>query len=223
LLVTQKEFVRNVHLFSGLSEGQLDEVLQHAHIHKLGKDQILFSQGDLVDSFYLVFSGQVKLFRLSAEGQEKIMEIVISGQTFAEALMFLDHPHFPVSCTALKEAEIIVFDADHFLKMLKHSPEICLVLLGAMSQRMRGLVHEIDNLSLQNGRHRLSVYLLEQAGDSDHLKLTVAKSVLASRLSIQPETFSRIVKQLRNTCTIQVDGADIEIIDRDQLEEYATI
>ena len=145
-MVTQKEFVRNVHLFSGLSEEQLDEVLQHAHIQKLGKDQTLFSQGDLVDSFYLVFSGQIKLFRLSAEGQEKIMEIVISGQTFAEALMFLDHPHFPVSCTALKEAEIIVFDADHFLKMLKHSPEICLVLLGAMSQRMRGLVHEIDNL-----------------------------------------------------------------------------
>jgi len=217
------EFVKNVHLFNDLTKDQLDDVLQHAYIQKLDKDQILFSQGDQVDRFYLVYSGQIKLFRLSAEGQEKIIEIVISGQTFAEALMFLERPRYPVSCSALKDAEIIVFDSKQFLKMLRLSPDMCFILLGTMSQRIRGLIHEIDNLSLQNGRHRLSAYLLEQAGDADYIKLSVPKSVLSSRLSIQPETFSRIVKQLRNTSTIKVDGSEIEILDREQLEEYATI
>ena len=223
MLSIHAEFVKNVHLFNGLTKDQLDDVLQHAHIQKLDKDQILFSQGDMVDRFYLVYSGQIKLFRLSAEGQEKIIEIVISGQTFAEALMFLEQPRYPVSCSALKDVEIIVFDSKQFLKMLRLSPDMCFILLGTMSQRIRGLIHEIDNLSLQNGRHRLSAYLLEQAGDADYIKLSVPKSVLSSRLSIQPETFSRIVKQLRNTSTIKVDGSEIEILDREQLEEYATI
>ena len=153
----------------------------------------------------------------------KVIEIVTPGQTFAEALMFLEHPHYPVSASALNDAEVISFDASQFLKMLNQSSSSCMVLLGTMSQRIRGLVQEIDNLSVQNGRHRLSSYLLEQAGDSDFVKLPVAKSVLASRLSIQPETFSRIVKQLKNACAIKVDGSEIEIIDREQLEDNALL
>lgn len=173
--------------------------------------------------FYVVFSGLVKLFRLSADGQEKVIEVAKSGDTFAEALMFLDHPHFPVSVSALNEAEVIAIDSNNFLQMLKKSPDTCLVLLGEMSQRIRGLIHEIDHLSVQTGRHRLASYLLEQAGDNDSLHLPIPKSVLASRLSIKPETFSRIIKQLRNSETIYVDGSDIKILDRDQLEDFALV
>lgn len=223
LTPVHKEFLKSVHLFSGLESEQLNSVYDYARLHNLNKDQTLFSQGESVECFYLVCSGMVKLFRLSADGQEKVIEIVTPGQTFAEALMFLDHPHYPVSASALSDAEVISFDASQFLKMLNQSSSSCMVLLGTMSQRIRGLVQEIDNLSVQNGRHRLSSYLLEQAGDSDFVKLPVAKSVLASRLSIQPETFSRIVKQLKNASAIKVDGSEIEIIDREQLEDYALL
>jgi CRP-like cAMP-binding protein len=105
--------------------------------------------------------------------------------------------------------------------MLSQSSETCLRLLGEMSQRIRGLVQEIDNLSVQNGRNRLSSYLLQQAGDENHIRLPIPKAILASRLSIQPETFSRIIKQLKSVSVIAVDGSEIEILDRQQLEEYA--
>lgn len=218
-----KSFVRSIHLFNGLTQQQFDEVMQHARVEALHKDEPLFSQGDSVSSFYMVYSGLIKLFRNSADGQEKVIEIVTPGQTFAEALMFLDRPDFPVSASALNEAEILVFDSAQFVRMLSQSPSTCMLLLGSMSQRIRGLVQEIDNLSVQNGRHRLSAYLLEQAGDNDHLKLSIPKAVLASRLSIQPETFSRIIKQLRNSNAIRVEGSEIEILDRDQLEDYAMV
>ncbi|MFK5948044.1 MAG: Crp/Fnr family transcriptional regulator [Methylococcales bacterium] len=218
-----KDFVKKIHLFDNLTEAQLSSIWDHAHLHKLKKEQSLFSQGDGVTSFYLVFSGLVKLFRISADGQEKVIEVVNSGETFAEALMFLEQPHFPVSGSALNEAEVIAFDARQFLQMLNKSPETCLVLLGKMSQRIRGLVHEIDHLSVQTGRNRLAAYLLEEAGDRDKLHLKMPKSVLASRLSIKPETFSRIIKQLRNSDTIEVDGSDITILDREQMEDFAMV
>lgn len=218
-----KEFVKNIHLFDNLSENQLAGIWEHAHLHKLKKDQSLFSQGENVTSFYLVFSGLVKLFRISADGQEKVIEVVNGGETFGEALMFLEQAHFPVSSSALNEAEVIAFDAKWFLRMLHENPETCLVLLGKMSQRIRGLIHEIDHLSVQTGRNRLAAYILEQAGDSDKLHLKMPKSVLASRLSIKPETFSRIIKQLRNSETIQVSGSDITILDRDQMEDFAMV
>ncbi len=218
-----KEFVEKTHLFKGLNEQQLDKILQQSTLHKLKKEQGLFSQGDSVGCFYLVLSGMVKLFRLSPDGQEKVIEVVNSGETFAEALMFLENPNFPVSAAALSEAHVVSFNATEFLKMLKLSPDTCITLLGSMSHRIRGLVQEIDNLSVQTGRQRLAAYLIEQADENGKLHLPIAKSVLASRLSIKPETFSRIIKQLRNSETITIDGANIEIIDADQLEDFAMV
>lgn len=216
-------FIQSVHLFNSLKAEQLDDVVHHCRVQAFSKDEPLFSQGDTVQHFYLIYSGLVKLYRLSPDGQEKVIEVVTPGQTFAEALMFLERPHYPVSATALNKADVIIFDSSRFLKMLSYSSETCLTLLGEMSQRIRGLVQEIDNLSVQNGRHRLSSYLLEQAGESSHLRLPIPKAVLASRLSIQPETFSRIIKQLKSVSAIDVDGSEIEILDREQLEEYAMI
>ena len=69
-----KEFVERTHLFKGLDKQQLEKVLAHSNLHKLKKEQILFSQGDEVCCFYLVLSGMVKLFRLSPDGQEKVIE-----------------------------------------------------------------------------------------------------------------------------------------------------
>jgi len=223
LTAEYKEFVEKTHLFKDLNHQQLDNILAHSSLHKLKKEQVLFSQGDSVGSFYLVLSGMVKLFRVSPDGQEKVIEVVNSGETFAEALMFLENPNFPVSAAALSDAQVISFNAAEFLKMLKQDAQTCLILLGTMSQRIRGLVQEIDHLSVQTGRQRLSAYLMEHAGDDDSLHLPMAKSILASRLSIKPETFSRIIKQLRNSETITVDGADIKIIDRDQLVDFAMV
>ena len=214
-------FIQRVHLFNGLKPEQFDYVVQHCRIQSLSNEESLFSQGDSVNHFYLIYSGLVKLFRVSADGQEKVIEVVTPGQTFAEALMFLERPDYPVSATALKDAEVIVFDSKHFLQMLSQSSDTCLTLLGEMSQRIRGLVQEIDNLSVQNGRHRLSSYLLQQAGETSHIQLPIPKAILASRLSIQPETFSRIIKQLKSVSVISVDGSEIEILDRQQLEEYS--
>jgi CRP-like cAMP-binding protein len=223
LAALYKEFVEKTHLFGGLESAQLDKVLTHSSVHKLKKEQALFSQGDEVKSFYLVLSGMIKLFRLSPDGQEKVIEVVNPGDTFAEALIFLESPHFPVSASALGEAQVIAFEASQFLRMLKQNSDTCINLLGSLSQRIRGLVQEIDNLSVQTGRQRLAAYLLDLAENTDELHLSIPKSVLASRLSIKPETFSRIIKQLRNSETIKVDGSNITIIDRDQLEDFALV
>lgn len=223
LTTVHKNFVKQIDFFNALTEDQFQDTWSKAHLFKLNKEDLLFSQGDSVKCFYLVFSGLVKLSRFSADGQEKVIEVVKPGETFAEAMMFLERPDVLVTASALNEAVIISFESAAFLRTLKNSPDTCLAMLGNMSLRIRGLIQEIDHLSVQTGRQRLSSYLLNLAGDNDHLQLSIPKSVLASRLSIRPETFSRIIKQLRSSETIQVDGIDIKILDREQLEEFALV
>ena len=218
------EELRTAPLLSGLTEEQLERVTRRASRIKLEEGQLLFSQGEEADRFFLVLRGQVRLFRLSPEGAEKVIEIVAPGQTFAEALMFLNAPLYPVCAAALNRSELISIDARDFAGMLRGSVDTCFVLLGALSQRLRSLIGEIDNLTLHTATSRIAGYLLMKLPEGCRaLELSVRKGVLASRLSVKPETFSRVEKNLSDQGIIEVHSSHITILDLPALEEIAKL
>lgn len=212
------ETLRQLELVSRLSDAQIDRVRRHSHITDLLEGESLFFQGDEAVDFYYVISGRIKLFRLSTDGKEKVVEIMEDGATFAEALMFMDEPRYPVTATALSPTRVIGINCADFKSMLLDSVDTCFLLLGWMSNRMRKLVQEIDALSLETGTVRTVSYLLQQApADSSSFNLKVAKSVIASRLSVKPETFSRILKDLQDKNIIEIEGKRVTIHDRDAM------
>ena len=216
--------LRMTPLLSRLSDPQLARVAAHAVRQGLDEGQWLFSQGDAARRFYLVREGQIRLFRSSPEGVEKVIEIVSAGQTFAEALMFLNAPRYPVCAAALETTELISIDARDFAAMLRESVDTCFVVLGALSQRLRSLIGEIDNLTLHTAKSRVARYLLAHCPEDQRaFALDVRKGVLASRLSVKPETFSRVFKQLTDADVISVQGAHITILDRAALISLADL
>ena len=216
------ERLRKAPLLSGLSTGQLERVAGHAVAIHLDEGQWLFRQGDPSRRFYFVQRGQLRLFRLSLDGVEKVIEIVSPGQTFAEALMFLKAPRYPVCAAALEPTELIGIEAAAFAAMLRESVDTCFVIMGALSRRLRGLIAEIDNLTLHSATSRVARYLLAQvSADRPEFVLEVPKGVLASRLSIQPETFSRVIRQLTQEGVVAVQGAQVTVTDRAALSDLA--
>jgi len=138
--------------------------------------------------------------------------------------MFLHRPNYPVGAQALSASELISIDARDFAEMLKDSVETCFLLLGDMSQRLRGLLREIDELSLHSATCRVAAALLQLAAKgSDNFELPIAKQVLASRLSITPETLSRIIKNLTGRRIISVTGSRVSVLDRDALKLAADV
>ena len=199
-------------LFSHLAADQLERVARRARRVTLADGESLFEQGDRADRFYLLLGGQIKLYRLSPAGNEKVIEVVTPGSTFAEALMFLDRPHYPVGAQALAASTLISVDAHDFSAMLRESVDTCFLLMGDMSQRLRGLIREIDDLSLHSATCRVAGYLLAQAADrGDEFELNVPKQILASRLSVKPETFSRIIRNLSEQGLIRIDGNRVSV------------
>ena len=110
--------LRGAWLLSRLSDEQLARVARHAIRLRLKEDQMLFSQGDPAERFYLVLSGRLRLFRIALDGAEKVIEIVGPGQTFAEALMFLEEARYPVCASALDQVDLISFEIKDFRLML---------------------------------------------------------------------------------------------------------
>jgi CRP-like cAMP-binding protein len=108
--------------------------------------------------------------------------------------------------------------------MLRDSVDTCFQLLGVLSQRLRGLIGEIDDLTLHTATSRVARYLVAKREPGQmQIELAVRKSVLASRLSVQPETFSRVIKALSEQGVIQVLGNQITVRDLNRLIQIAEI
>jgi len=216
--------LRGAWLLSRLSDEQLARVARHAIRLRLKEDQMLFSQGDPAERFYLVLSGRLRLFRIALDGAEKVIEIVGPGQTFAEALMFLEEARYPVCASALDQVDLISFEIKDFRLMLRESIDTCFIMLGVLSQRLKGLVREIDNLTLHSATSRFACYLLSKLPPRGRtLELDVRKGVIASRLSIKPETLSRIEKDLTRRGIINVRGMRVNVLDLPGLERIAAL
>jgi len=219
-----KEELRRGLLFGRLTEEQLEQVMRRAKRIVLNEGKSLFEQGDTANRFYLVVQGHIKLFRLAPGGNEKVIEVVSPGHTFAEALMFLEQPRYPVCAQSLGDSEVISIDAVDFQGMLRESIDLCLLMLGDMSFRLRSMIREIDDLSQQSATCRVAGYLFTHApANSNEFDLQIPKHVLASWLSVKPETFSRIVKSLRSGGVLEIKGSKVLIKDRAALEQIADV
>ena len=216
--------LRRAYLFADMTEPHLQSLVNGMQDIHLDPGKTLFRQGQAAERFYFLREGLVKLFRLSPEGDEKIIEIMRPGETFAEAVMFMGAKGcYPVNAEAINESRVYAFEQKVFLNLLHESNDATFGLLGSMSRRLHMLVNQIESLTLQNATYRLVAYLLEQfprdVKTSPEVQLTTPKGVIASRLAIQPETLSRILGKLRQGGLIEVHGNHITIRDVQALRE----
>lgn len=207
------EDLKNIYLFAEFDDEQLQEMVRATRVLHLDAGSTLFHFGDPVKQFFFLSSGQIKLFRSSMDGQEKVIELIRPGETFAEAVMFMEKQGYPVSAEAVEQSELLAFSQKTMHDVLRGSVETCFRLMAVMSRRLRKQVDEVDRLTLHNATFRLITFLLQQVPEgvmhSSDIQLTTPKQVVASRLSIQPETLSRILSRLNREGLLVIDGQHI--------------
>ncbi|MEH6577438.1 MAG: Crp/Fnr family transcriptional regulator [Amphritea sp.] len=211
-------------LFSSLSDGALARLGQHCRTVRLKNDESLFHQGGDAHSFYIVLSGNIKLFRVSPDGQTKVIEVITPGKAFAEALMFLKQHKYPLNAAAMGATEVLVVPSQFYKDILVAEPECALQLMGNMALKLHRRINEIETLTLQNTRHRLGNYLFglapDPAASSCQLRLPMAKQLIASQLGMQPETFSRLIKEMKEVGILSVTGAEVTVHDLEALRAF---
>jgi len=214
--------LRQHYLFRRLPDDAFNSILAQSNLTSLKRNKLLFEKGDLAKRFFMVRHGQMMLYQTSIDGNEKVVDIIGPGQTFAEAVMFMEGGRYPVNAKATCDTELFFFDNKLFMEQLRHSNELCFALMADMSTRLKGLLTEISELTIYNAKHRLVSYLLGQINDKkDHptIKLKATKSMIASRLSITPETFSRIISKLKKDGLITIEDESITLMQPEKLKE----
>lgn len=197
----------NVHpLFSTLSYSQFEGIKARLRLRTLADKESLFQQGDAFDAFYFVERGTIQLFRLSEGGDSKVIEWIKTGETFAEALMFSGIKKYPLYAQAVGKTSVTAIPAAPYLELLRASPDTTFALLADMSRRLHHRLVEIDRISLSSAQERLLSWLAQEAeslrgtpsstAEGVFIPLKMAKRLLAARLSMQPETLSRLFNTL---------------------------
>ena len=221
-----KATLKRIHLFDGMSDDEVDALRRSMRVRELGEGERLFDFGQPPTQFFYLESGQVKLFRNSAEGGEKVIEVIGARQTFAEAVMFMQRVKgYPVSAEAIAPSRVWAFDSATMVELLRGSADTCLNLLANLSIRLRHHVDEIERLTLHNATFRVVSFLLRQVPEGTvsgtEVHLSMPKNVLASRLGVQPETFSRILGRLTKQGLVRVHRTDIVLQDLEGLRGLA--
>lgn len=213
--------IRSHHLFAGLSPPQMQRLLASSHVDECEAGQLLIDRGQPALHFFIVLEGQVNLVLYSKSGEEKIVDILGPGNSFAEAVMFMESPGYPVSAVAAMNSQVARFSSREYLAILRESPETCLRMLGHVSQRLHMRIREIEYLTLESATHRLVRHLESRLdpGTTGPTEITLQESrqELASRLSMKPETLSRLLRHLSDAGAIVVQGRVLQVPDRRRL------
>lgn len=225
-------FIANLPLFKELSEEQRARIAAGARMLRIARGETLFRRGDPAAGTYIVCYGRVKLSFVSPTGVEKVIEIIEQGQSFGEAVMFLEVPHV-VSAQTLADSLLLLVPKEAVFENIDRDPVFARRMLAGLSRRLHQLVADVEAYSTRSGTERLIGFLLrdcvgasaeegapEPQGSID-IELPVAKGVIASRLNLTQEHLSRILHDLSALGLIEVHGRRIHVRDVERLRRHA--
>lgn len=212
-------------LFEGLAPEELAKMAKGVHQIRVAKGDTLFRQGDACTGFHVLVYGQIKLGISSPQGTEKVVEIIQAGQSFGEAIMFMDKAYF-VFAQALTDSLLLHISKAAIYEELAADHAFVRKMLAGMAMRLHQLMIDVESYSLHSGTQRVIGYLMhelpehEQANDNVVLELATNKGVIASRLNLTQEHFSRILHDLIGLGLIVVDGKRILIPSMSKLQKH---
>ena len=219
-----EEFLRNLPLFRDLSAEEVDRIAASTSQVRMPTGSIVFRKGDPCAGFHVIVYGQVKLAFGASDGSEKVVEILGPGQSFGEAVMFLNKPYV-VFAETLADSLLLHVGKAVIFQELEHNQDLARRMLGGLAQRLHRIVGDLEAYSLKSGTQRVIGYLLRDVvaghtGRTVEVTLPATKSVIASRLSITREHFSRILHELSDVGLIKVSGRNIRFLDVARLRDY---
>ena len=202
-------------MFSGLSDLDLMRLAKFCREKKYSKNELIFSQRDDAKGFYLIDSGEVRIFQLSESGKENLLHVFGDGETFGEAVAIVGK-RFPANAETISKSNLVYIPAREFSEFLEKNPRASKNIISSLATLVHMFVERLESITLKNAQSRVAAYILSLAPDNRHtsaLKFPVKKKVLAQILNIKQETLSRIFSALATKKLIAISGNSVKIVD----------
>jgi CRP-like cAMP-binding protein len=213
------EILHSIPLFSELSDDDLKRVAEHTVSQVYKKDNMVLIEEEVGSTMFIILNGRVKISRISDEGREVILSILMDGDFFGE-MSILDGQTRSANAVTLEDTELLIVRRENFLRILHDYPQVAINLLKELAHRLRRSDSQIKSLSLQNALGRVASTILRIADDSGIIKqgrveisTMPPQQDLANMAGTSRETISRVIKSLTQLGYVKKEGSKLIILD----------
>ena len=214
--------LRETRFAAAIGEACLARLLARSVVQILPPGAVLFEEGAMPEATHVVLSGRVGLIASGGTDQETVVEIFGAGTFLLVPAVVLGLPYL-ASGVVMAESRIMTIRAEAFRAELDGDPRFARAVVDMLAGHWRLLIEQIKDLKLRGATERLAEWLLRARKEaaSDTLTLTETKRVLARRLGMSPESFSRAVAALGESGAIRVSGRVVRVLDPTVLADAA--
>ncbi|MBW6485568.1 MAG: Crp/Fnr family transcriptional regulator [Syntrophobacterales bacterium] len=216
--------MQTLDLFQGLPAEKLKALSEHARYRTYKAGEMFLGELDPAHAFYVIVTGQVKLYKSSPEGREQTLNLLRPGDPFGMCTAFAIDS-FPANAMALEDSSLLLIPGTVMEAVAMQEPRLLVNIIQVLSDRLRESMILIESLSLKELPQRLASFLLHaqrmEGAQTNQLELTITQRELAKILGATPEALSRGIRKMSNAGLLAVDGRSILILDREALSELA--
>lgn len=208
-----KDVLKKIDFFKFLSEEEIVLIDSSCKIVTLNKDNILFYEGDLAESFYIMLQGKLKLYKTGTMGNEVVIHNFSQPTLLAEMATFQESP-FPATAVSTSNiTKVAILEKEVFIKLLQNNANLSFHIIGALIKKMRSLEQTIHRNMVYDATQKVCSLLKE----SPNILIEKKHAEIANKLNMAPATLSRSLKKIKekgyiNEENIVVDNSFDDIL-----------
>lgn len=220
----QSSALQQLDLFKQASSHSLNQLSQAFKRHFYKKNTLLLDHHTLALTFLYVINGWVKLFKENANGEEIVIDVLTKGHYCGDEFLFQAEETDTYSAQSISDVEVITLPLATLKRLLRSDNGLSIGFLEQSLKKRRNMYVETEHLNMKNAMQRIGCFILRLCDQHNGQKLTIHlpydKVLLAARLGMRAETFSRALKKLSKECSLKIHDQAVEIACRDQLVHY---
>ncbi len=179
---------------------------------------LIYAEGDPADHFYYLEKGQVRIFVSSEQGSEKTLTVYREHNFFGEAAFFDGYPRMS-SARAASDCQVAVISREDILTWFRQDPDLALSMIASLSQTIRMLSGQINQISFLGADRRLARFLLDETTAADAL-VTFTHEEIGALIGTSRVTVSRLLQEFKKNAWIKTGYGSIQVINRTGLQEF---
>lgn len=211
--------IRSHPLFRQICNADFKLVLEKAKHWELKSHTSIYSEGEACQRFFLVIEGSVKLFMLAEDGSERVVGNAIPLQAIGEHEIFTTEQTYHHYAETTTPTRLIAFSSASYLSILQKNNLSAFSFLNYLAEKRSSHFFEIETVTTGSAKQRVLSYLKmickyksKHPDGFSEVSLPIPKHQIASYLGMKPETFSRVLADLKESNIIINKHREVIII-----------
>ncbi|MDT8413137.1 MAG: Crp/Fnr family transcriptional regulator [Vicingaceae bacterium] len=211
------------------NEIQSEKIHNNKFVNRYTKNQLIFMEGNFVDSINFIQSGRVKVFKKGAFGKDQIIRLISNGEILGHRGLS-DAEKLTISATSITDSLICSFDKPFFFDLLKTIPELTLDLMLFFANELNHEETKVRDLSIFNVREKvakalliiINAYGLNEKNEINYIK-ELSRQDIAELVGLNSNQVTKVLADLKDDKIIETINKKIKITQLNKLKEIVNI